>query len=80
MTNNSKPAIKDPSNFEEAISRLEGLVKELEDGEVPLEKALEAFEEGQVLIKFCEQKLQAAEQTLKQLTKDNGDSLNNSAA
>ena len=80
MSDNSKPLIKEPANFEQAINRLEELVKELEEGEVPLEKALEAFEEGQVLIKFCEKKLQVAEQTLKQLSKDSGDVLNNSTA
>ncbi len=78
MSKDSK-VIKEPANFEEALERLEELVKELEEGEVPLEKALEAFEEGQVLVKFCEQKLKAAEQTLKQLTKDGGESLNNAS-
>ncbi len=77
MSKDSKAAVKDPENFEDALERLEALVKELEEGEVPLEKALEAFEEGQVLIKYCEQKLSAAEQTLKQLTKDSGDPLAN---
>lgn len=75
MKNDSKVGIKEPENFEDALERLEALVKELEEGEVPLEKALEAFEEGQVLIKYCEKKLLAAEQTLKQLTKDGGDPL-----
>jgi exodeoxyribonuclease VII small subunit len=56
-----------PDSFEAALSRLEELVSELEGGDVPLEKSLQAFEEGQRLIKFCEQKLQAAEKSLKQL-------------
>ncbi len=70
MTQDTSPAVREPKSFEEALNRLENLVKELEEGEVPLEKALAAFEEGQVLIKFCEQKLQAAEKTLKQLSRD----------
>ena len=73
MTKETKTTIQEPSSFEEALDRLEGLVKELEEGEVPLEKALAAFEEGQVLIKFCEKRLQAAEQTLKQISKDGPD-------
>jgi exodeoxyribonuclease VII small subunit len=80
MNTDSKSGGKEPENFEEALERLEELVKELEEGEVPLEKALEAFEEGQVLIKYCEKKLQAAEQTLKQLTKDSGDPLTGGTA
>jgi exodeoxyribonuclease VII small subunit len=78
MTKETKTVVQEPKSFEEALNRLESLVKELEDGEVPLEKALAAFEEGQVLIKFCEKKLQAAEQTLKQLAKEAPEALNNS--
>jgi exodeoxyribonuclease VII small subunit len=76
MTKDAK-TVQEPGSFEEALNRLESLVKELEEGEVPLEKALTAFEEGQVLIKFCEKKLQAAEQTLKQLAKEAPDTLSN---
>jgi exodeoxyribonuclease VII small subunit len=78
MTKETKTVVPEPKSFEEALNRLESLVRELEDGEVPLEKALAAFEEGQVLIKFCEKKLQAAEQTLKQLAKEAPEALNNS--
>jgi exodeoxyribonuclease VII small subunit len=56
-----------PESFEAALARLEELVSELEAGDVPLEKSLHAFEEGQRLIKYCEQQLQAAEKALKQL-------------
>jgi exodeoxyribonuclease VII small subunit len=80
MTKENKPAIREPQSFEEALDRLERLVTELEEGEVPLEKALAAFEEGQVLIKYCEQKLHAAEQTLKQIPRDQPDAPGNSGA
>jgi exodeoxyribonuclease VII small subunit len=66
---------EEPESFESALERLETLVSELETGDVPLEKSLAAFEEGQKLIKFCEQKLQAAEKALKQLSKDADDTL-----
>jgi exodeoxyribonuclease VII small subunit len=64
-----------PESFEVALERLEGLVSELEGGDVPLEKSLQAFEEGQRLIKFCEQKLKAAEKALKQLSKEADEAL-----
>lgn len=80
MIKDTNTAIQEPVSFEAALERLEGLVKELEEGEVPLEKALAAFEEGQVLIKYCEKKLHAAEQTLKQLSKDSPDTLSNGTA
>ena len=77
MTKVEKAPIPEPKSFEEALERLETLVKNLEEGDVPLEKALIAFEEGQVLIKYCETKLLAAEQTLKNLTKDGPDAVSN---
>jgi exodeoxyribonuclease VII small subunit len=66
-----------PENFEAALVRLEALVEELEAGEVPLEKSLAAFEEGQKLIQFCEKKLSAAEQVLKKLSKEAREVLGN---
>jgi exodeoxyribonuclease VII small subunit len=60
----------EPESFEEAIERLEELVSELEAGNVPLEKSLSAFEEGQILIKYCEKKLNAAEKMLKKISLD----------
>jgi exodeoxyribonuclease VII small subunit len=74
MTARSKKTSEDqptePESFEEALERLEELVEELEGGNIPLEKSLQAFEEGQVLIKFCEKKLNAAEKMLAKLSQD----------
>jgi exodeoxyribonuclease VII small subunit len=69
MTPTDQPATDagEPESFEAAIERLEELVTQLEGGDVPLEKSLAAFEEGRKLIAYCEQKLQVAEQVLKQL-------------
>ena len=54
--------------FEEAIKRLEELVGKLEGGDVPLEEMLTLYEEGAQLIKFCLNKLDHAEQKIKQLS------------
>lgn len=77
MSPSKTPTIKngDPESFEAAIERLEAIVTQLESGDVPLEKSLAAFEEGQKLIGYCEQKLQAAEQVLKQIAKDADENL-----
>jgi len=77
MNPSEKPAppAGEPESFEAAIERLEELVSQLEGGDVPLEKSLAAFEEGRRLIAYCEQKLQTAEQVLKQLAKEAEDSL-----
>lgn len=59
--------------FEEAVSRLEEIVKQLEKGDVPLDKSLELFEEGTGLIKKCGSALDKAEQRVTLLVKtENG--------
>ena len=57
-------------NFEQTLARLEVVVKELEDGRLPLEKSLELFEEGIRLTKICKSNLDAAEQRITILTMD----------
>ena len=54
--------------FEEAIARLEEIVKYLEGGNAPLDKSLEVFEEGVALVKLCNSKLDNAEQKVRFLT------------
>lgn len=54
--------------FEAAMMRLEELVRYLESGNAPLDKSLEAFEEGVALVKLCNNKLDSAEQKVKFLT------------
>jgi len=66
---------KEPKSFEEAIERLQKLVDALEEGDVPLEQSLLAFEEGQLLVGFCQQKLTTAEETLKKLADEASEAL-----
>lgn len=47
--------------FEEALGKLEVIVKQLETGELPLEEALEKFGEGIAHAKLCFEQLNAAE-------------------
>ena len=51
--------------FEAAMTRLEEIVRALEGGNAPLNTSLALFEEGVSLVKFCNQKLDAAEQKVK---------------
>lgn len=50
--------------FEEALDRLEEIVKNLESGGLTLEQSLEKFSEGVKLIKFCNQELNKAEKKI----------------
>jgi len=63
----------DDIKFEDALSRLEGIVEELESGELSLEQALAAFEEGIRLSRICSKQLDEAERKIEILIKgENG--------
>ena len=47
--------------FERALEELEAIVARMEDGKLPLEESLAAYQRGAELIKFCEGKLSAAQ-------------------
>ena len=57
----------DAMSFEQALERLEGVVGRLEGGELALEEALAAFEEGVRLSRRCASELDAAERTIEML-------------
>ena len=59
-----------PPNFEAALKRLEEIVRKLEGGELPLDTALELFEEGIRLSRFCNTTLDAAERRVEILLKN----------
>ncbi len=56
--------------FEIALARLQEIVAGLEGGNVPLDESLSMFEEGVKLVKFCNEKLDKAEQKVKILLRD----------
>ncbi len=60
---------KKDMSFEEALARLEVIVRMLESGGAALDESLSVFEEGISLVKMCNEKLEAAEQKIKILTK-----------
>ena len=58
--------------FEEAVIELEKLVQTLEDGECTLDESMKMFEEGMMLAKYCNEKLQNAEKRIVELVNENG--------
>lgn len=56
-------------NFEQAMQRLDAIVKELEKGEVSLDDSMKLFEEGTALIRRCGGLLDQAEQQVLRLKK-----------
>jgi len=55
--------------FEEALARLEKIVKSLEGGDLPLEESLRLFEEGVSLTRLCAAKLEEAQRRIDVLTR-----------
>jgi exodeoxyribonuclease VII small subunit len=56
--------------FEEALKKLEDIVKEMESGDLTLEESLKSFEEGIRLSRFCAKKLDEAERRIEVLLKN----------
>lgn len=61
MTTKKKETI---ASFEEGLEQLERLVREMEDGDLPLEKLITHYEKGTKLLTQCDQKLKDAEKKI----------------
>jgi exodeoxyribonuclease VII small subunit len=59
--------------FEEALQKLEEIVRRMESGDLGLEESLKAFEEGIKLARFCSRKLDEAERRVEILLKEDED-------
>jgi exodeoxyribonuclease VII small subunit len=60
-----------PKTFESSLEELERIVRELEQGELPLERSLELFEQGVALSRECQDRLNQAERRIEILMRDN---------
>ena len=68
MPEGEKPA----AGFEAGLQQLELIVKELESGDLPLERALELFEKGMKLSETCRKQLEEAETRIEMLVRKGG--------
>lgn len=55
-------------SFEQSLGRLEEVVQRLERGDLPLEEALAAYEEGMRLSRLCQKRLDEAERKVEELS------------
>lgn len=61
-------------SFEEALTELETIVKNLETGKAPLEDSIASYERGVALKKHCEKKLKEAQTKIEKIAiNENGD-------
>jgi len=60
------------ANFESSLDELEKVVKELESGDLPLDRSLELFSRGMQLSESCRKRLEDAETRVEQLIRKQG--------
>ena len=66
-----EPNERPPKSFEASLEALEQIVRDLEQGDLPLEKSLELFEQGIRLSRECQDRLSQAERRIEVLLRDN---------
>ena len=65
--------VKIEKTFEDSLVELENIVKELEGGNVDLDKAIEKYSDAMKLAKLCSDKLNNATEKVNQILKENGE-------
>ncbi len=68
----NQPAAKPVETFETSLDELEKIVRELEAGDLPLERSLELFERGMSLSDTCRKQLEEAETRVDMLIRREG--------
>lgn len=58
--------------FEESLNELEKIVKDLESGNTPLDKAIDEFNEAMKIAKVCDEKLKNAEEKVNKILNKDG--------
>lgn len=64
---------KEEISFEEAMLELEKIVERLEEGDVPLEKAITYYQEGMKLSKLCSDKLTKVQEKMTHFLNEQGE-------
>ncbi|MEE1336012.1 exodeoxyribonuclease VII small subunit [Methanobrevibacter sp.] len=60
-------------SFEESLEKLEEIVNKLENGDVPLDDAIDEFNRAMQLVKVCNEKLNSAEESIAKIVEENGE-------
>lgn len=60
-------------SFEKSLEKLESIIKELESGNIELDKAISKYTDAMNLVKNCSDKLNEATKSVNKILKENGD-------
>ncbi len=63
---------KNEKNFEESLLELENIVKDLENGDVALDEAIDKYTTAMKLSKICSEKLKNAEEAINRIVNEDG--------
>lgn len=69
---NQPAKVEKAAPFEKNLERLDSIVQQLEDADLPLEKAIQLYEEGMKLSEICQKQLDEAEGRVEILMKKAG--------
>jgi exodeoxyribonuclease VII small subunit len=64
------PHALDGLRYEDALAELEGLVQAMESSQLPLDRLLESYQRGASLLKVCRERLDAVEEQVKMLDRE----------
>ena len=64
---------KEDVKFEDKIKELEGIINELESGEIDLESSIEKYTKAMKLVKECDEKLKNIEEQVNKIVNENGE-------
>lgn len=68
MTDSKNSSEINDLSFEEALEKLETIVRDLENGQVSLNESVKYYEEGSKLMKYCEKKLTDARMKVEKIS------------
>ncbi len=68
-----KKDISKEETFETALKKLEVITRELENGEVDLESSIKKYEEANMLLQYCSDKLNSAHETVNKILNEKGE-------
>lgn len=72
MGNIEKQLYEDELSFEQALSNLEEIIRQMESGEAPLESLVNHYQTGVKMLKLCRERIDSAEMKIKEVNEANG--------
>ena len=73
LTPEKQNTAEDDLSFEQALANLEEIIQRMESGEAPLDSLITHYQTGVKMLKFCREKIEAAEMNIKEVQEKDKD-------